>query len=164
MIKICLDANIFIDAYNDLIPWYKDIKEIFSLAGKGNIEIYVSLQTLEELKEKEDSAYKLAKTVKQLPHWPIGSWKEQVGSWNDAVGSWNDVKENDEIQFRLEKLAKSGNDIRDRGAFIDALKFKINYFVTSDGQIVKEGPKERINGIFDTKVIKPKDLMGKLNT
>lgn len=163
MKKICLDANIFIDAYNNLMPWHNDIKKIFDLAEKGIIEIYVSLQTLEELARKKDNAYELAKTIKQLPYWPIGSWKELVGSWKDSAGSWNDGKENDKTQSKLEKLAKSGNDIRDRGAFIDALRSNIDYFLTSDGQLVSEAPQKRINDTFDTKVIKPKDLINELS-
>jgi len=155
MIKICLDANIFIDEHNHSMRWHNDIKKIFALAKSGVIEIYVSLQTLEELSKKKDDAYKLAQAVTKLPHWPVGSWDEQVGTWDDA-------KESDNVQLRLAELAKSGNDIRDRGAFLDALKSKIDYFVTSDGQLVNAGPDQRINAIFDTKVIKPEDLIKKI--
>jgi hypothetical protein len=31
----------------------------------------VSLQTLHELEQKKDAAWELAKTIPELPHWPI---------------------------------------------------------------------------------------------
>lgn len=163
MTNVCLDANIFIDAYNKNIPRNNEIKKIFQLAENRKIKVFVSLQTLTELEKKDDEALQLARTIPTLPHWPIGTWNEQVGTWKEQEGTWNDAKQNDRVQLKLKDLAKAGNDIRDRGAFIDTLKSNMDYFVTSDGQLVKKGPQKRINNSFQTKVVKPKDLLGKLN-
>lgn len=104
----------------------------------------------------------MAKTLPELSHWPIGSCKEQVGSWQQLTGSWDDAKRNDEIQRRLEALAKSGTDIRDRGAFVDALRNGVDGFVTSDKQLVGSGPAARINEAFSTKLVTPEQAITEL--
>ena len=81
------------------------------------------------------------------------------GDMGNNRGTWDDIRRNDQIQEELEKLAKSGNDIRDRGAFIDALCSNYDGFVTSDKQFIGSGPVRRINERFSTKVISPEDLL-----
>ena len=105
----------------------------------------MSLQTLHELEQRQDEALKLVKTLPRLPHWPIGTWNDQVGTWQQLTGTWDDMKSNDRIQMEFEQLAKSGTDIRDRGGFIDALCSGLDGFVTSDKQLVGSGPAKRIN-------------------
>jgi hypothetical protein len=98
-----------------------------------------------------------------LPHYPIGTWAEQVTTWDKLVGTWGDGKANDETRRRLkESLAKAGVSIRDCGAFIDALRANLDGFVTSDKQLVGSGPASRINGQFPTKVLTPEQLANSL--
>ena len=132
-------------------------------AKEGKIVLAVSLHTLEELKDRNDSAYQIAKELPELPHWSIGSWHEQVGNWKQNNGSWDDGKFDDQRQEILRTLAKSGNDIRDRGTFIDALRNEFDGFITSNNQLVKPGPLKRINDYFSTKVISPENLVKELS-
>jgi hypothetical protein len=60
------------------------------------------------------------------------------------AGTWEDAKRNEQIQQELEQLAKSGNDIPDRGAYLDALRAGADAFVTSDKQLVGTSPAARI--------------------
>ncbi|MDE1464372.1 PIN domain-containing protein [Spartinivicinus poritis] len=163
MKKYTFDTNCFIDAVNSNSHSYQPLQQILEAARNGIIQIVVSLHTLYELEQKKDEAWNLAKTFFVLDHWPIGSWDDQVGNWVQQVGSWNDAKKNDEIQKELEKLAKSGNDIRDRGAYLDALCNKCDGFITSDKQLVGSGPAKRINEHFSMPVMTPESLVQKMS-
>jgi hypothetical protein len=162
MKSYALDANCFINAFNPASPSYDALKLIFNAAGSGIVALTVSVQTLHELEEKQDAALGLAKTLPALPHWPIGSWDEQIGTWKEQTGSWNDAKRNDEIQSLLKTLANAGTSIRDRGAYIDALCNAQDGFITSDRQFVKSGPSLRINREFRTKVLTPEELASEI--
>jgi hypothetical protein len=157
-----LDTNCFIDAFNPASPSYHAVLHILAAAERGEVSFKVSLHTLHELEEKKDNAWKLAKTLPELPHWPIGSWGEQVGTWEQATGTWHDGNVNNQIQIELKNLAKSGTDIRDRGGYIDALRSGLDGFVTSDKQLVDSGPAKRINERFPIKVITPEQLADEL--
>jgi len=163
MENYALDTNCFIEAVNTNSPSYEVLKKIFSALKEGKMKLLIGLHTLHELEKKKDKAWELAKTLPELPHWPIGTWDEQVGTWKQATGTWDDIKRNDQIQLRLKLLAKSGNDIRDRGAYLDALCSNLTGFVTSDKQLVGDGPSRRINERFQTRVMSPKELANKLS-
>ena len=126
------------------------------------VSLKVSLQTLSQLEDKQDEAWRLAKTLPELPHFPIGTWDEQIGTWDQETGTWNDAKQNDKIQLEIKALAKSGTDIRDRGGYIDALCSGLDGFVTSDKHLVGSGPSKRINKRFFTKVLTPGQLVKEL--
>lgn len=157
-----LDANCFIDAVNPTAPSYDAMQRVLAAFRNGEVWLKVSLQTLHELEHKQDEAWKLAKTLPELPHWSIGSWDEQVGTWEKQAGTWDDGKQNDKIQLELRALANSGTDIGDRGAYIDALRSGLHGFVTSDRQLVSFGPSKRINERFSTKVLMPEQLVKEL--
>jgi hypothetical protein len=159
-----LDTNCFINAVNPTSHSYPALRAIIDAAEKGVISLKVSLQTLRELEEKEDAAWKLAKSQSELAHHGIGSRDEQVGTWKQDAGTWDDANRDDAIQLELRALAKAGNDIRDRGAYIDALSDGLDGFVTSDKQLVGTGPSSRINGRFSTKVLTPEQLATDLLT
>jgi len=162
MKKYALDTNCFINATNKNSPSYESVQWLLGAAKKGRIYLAVSLHTLHELEKKKDKALELVKKLPELDHWPIGSWNDQVGTWKQQTGTWDDGKRNDKIQEELEQLAKSGNDIRDRGAYIDALCNKFDGFVTSDKQFVGSGPLRRINKRFSMVVITPEELVKEL--
>jgi len=157
-----LDTNCFINAVNPASSLYCILQRILQAADRGQVSLKVSLQTLHELEKKKDKAWELAKTLPELPHWPIGTWAQQVGTWKQGTGTWNDIRRNDEIQSKLKSLAKSGTDIRDRGGYIDALCNGLEGFVTSDKQLVGSGPSKLINNQFSTKVLTPEQLAKEL--
>lgn len=154
-----LDANCFIDANNEFSAVHESVKRIFELASEGKIKIAVSFHTLNELEKKPDEALKLAQTCQIAKHWPIGSWDDQVCTWNQVEGTWDEARWNNEIQLQIETLAKRGNSIRDRGAFLDALQGRYNGFVTSDRQMVDDKPKKEINSRFFTKIMRPQEVI-----
>lgn len=157
-----LDTNCFINAVNLGSPSYDALQRILQAAGRGRVSLKVSLQTLHQLEKRRDEAWKLAKKLPVLPHYPIGNWNEQVGTWEQQTGTYDDDRRNDQIQSELKSLAKSGTDIRDRGGYIDSLCNGLNGFVTSDKQLVGSGPSARINKRFSTKVLTPKQLAEEL--
>ena len=163
MKKFVFDTNCFINATNDLSLSYSAVNQLLEFAKKGVIYICVSLHSIEELSVSEDKAWELAKSIPEAPHWPIGKWKDQVGAWNQLQGTWEDINRNEQIQNEIENLAKSGNDIRDRGAFVDALCSGFDGFVTSDKQFVGSGPIKRLNGRFSILVVTPEDLLAALS-
>jgi len=159
MKEVSLDANCFIDACDSSSHAYEDLKDICDLRERRIIKLFVSLQTLSELEARGDAAYKLATSTDVLPHYSIGSWAEQVGSWAQEAGTWKDGRDDDVTQKKIEVLAKSGNDIRDRGAYIDAIRGNMYAFITSDKQLVGSGPAKRLNNEFKTQVFTPNQLL-----
>jgi hypothetical protein len=115
-----------------------------------------------ELKRKPDAASDLADTCTVLPHFPIGSWDEQVSTWHQSAGTWDDAKRNQAIQQELRTLATSGNSIKDRGTYIDALCAGVEAFVTSDKQFVDSGPAKKIEERFGLRVMTPQLLANEL--
>lgn len=127
--KVVLDTNCFIEA-TSTIPCLRDAIQaimIMKAGREGAVELHVSRHTLAELETKPDAALDLAKTFPVLPHWSIGTWANQVGSWEQIEGAWCDAERFD--TGRVEETCETRNDIRDRGAFLDALHAKAGAFV-----------------------------------
>ncbi len=157
-----LDANCFIDSINHKVPTYKSMQKILKAYDEGLIALYISRHALSELEKKPDVAFDVAKRLPVLPHWPIGKWEDQISTWRELAGTWKDAKRNDNIQNELDSLAKSGNDIRDRGAYLDALLANMDAFITSDKQLVGSAPAERIMNRFGLRVITPEALANEI--
>ena len=155
---VALDSNCFIDATNPDSPSFGPMRCILRSRDQGRVALTVSRHTLAELDARLDEARALSRLLPILPHWPIGTWGEQVCTWEQAEGTWGDASQNDDIQCELAVLAKSGNDLRDRGAFLDALKAGVDLFVTSDKQLVGSGPAKRIGDRFGLRVVTPQWL------
>lgn len=162
--KVVLDTNCFIDATNPTSRAHEALQIILKASHSGKITLLVSLHSLHELEQKPDEALALAKSLPLLPHFPIGTWGEQVGSWSQAAGTWEDAKRNEEIQNDLKKRAKSGADIRDRGAYIDALHAHANVFVTSDEGLAGNGPSSRIAAKYELRIMTPTGLASELSS
>jgi predicted nucleic acid-binding protein len=156
--KVVLDTNCFIDAENLTLHNHTAARKLFSLCEDGRIGLYVSRHTLSELEARKDSALQRALQLPVLPYYPVGSWDDLIGTWDDLAGTWDDAKRNQLVQEELHSLAKSGTDIRDRGAYIDALMARVDAFVTSDKQLVASGPANRIEQRFGLRVVTPSDL------
>jgi hypothetical protein len=118
------------------------------------LTLAVSRHTLAEV-QRPDEACELAKTVEVVPYWPIGTISEQVATIEQLTGTWQDARRNEQIQQELTQLAKSGNDIRDRGAYLDALRAGADAFITSDRHLVNSAPAARILGRFGLRVLTP---------
>jgi len=161
--KAVFDSNCFIDAARDSHVEYPHMQRLLSAAKAGKIKIMVSRHSLDELSKKPDDAHELAKTVEVVPYWPIGAICEQVAAIGHLTGTWEDARRNEEIQLELVQLAKSGNDIRDRGAYLDALHARADFFVTSDRQLVGSGPGKKIQDEFGLRVLKPSQLVSELH-
>ena len=161
MKKVTLDTNCFIDAFTPNTPAYKAMQMIITVYRSQQIEITVSLHTLPQIKSPV-KAVMFAKMVKVLFHYPIGKWNEQIVSWGEVAGTWDDARKNQKIQEELENLAKAGNDIRDRGAYIDALSANVDAFITSDKQFAGSGPAKRIESKFGLRVITPQQFVNEL--
>jgi predicted nucleic acid-binding protein len=154
-LKVVLDTNCFIDACNPAACAHQAMQAILQASKSSRLRLLVSLHSLHELAQKPDAAYALAESLEPVPHWPIGAWKDQVGTWGQAAGTWEDAGRNQAIQKDLQTLAKSGTDIHDRGAYIDALLAGADVFVTSDRQLADPGPAERIAQKYGLRVLSP---------
>ena len=84
--KLALDTNCFIDAFNLASPNHEAAKRLLLFAPTRGIELVVSRHTLAQLSRVDDQASCLAHTLPILPYWPVGAWEEQVGSWDQAQG------------------------------------------------------------------------------
>lgn len=161
--KVALDTNCFIDAVNPMAHANKAMRLILEAHESGRVTAMVSRHTLAELHDPPE-ARRFAETLPVLPHWPIGTIAEQVATIEQLAGTWEDARRNEQIQNELKQLAKSGNDIRDRGAFLDALLGGADVFVTSDEQVAASGPSTRIQDRFGLRVLRPADLAYELRT
>ena len=163
-VKVALDANCFIDATNPSSHAHAAMKCLLAAHEAHVLELTVSRQTVAELEPKADAALDLVNRFVVLPHFPIGLWNDQVAPWGQGAGTWNDAKQNQTIQQELQALAKAGSDIRDRGAYIDALRSGADAFVTSDTQLVGSAAAKRIEGRFGLRVLTPQQLIEKLRS
>jgi predicted nucleic acid-binding protein len=159
--KVALDTNCFIDAVNSGAQ-ANAVRLVLEAHESGGIIAMVSRHTLAELL-KPPEARRLAETLPVLPYWPIGTIAEQVATIEQLTGTWEEARRNEEIQNELEQLAKSGNDIRDRGAFLDAWLGGADVFVTSDKQLVGSGPSRKIRDKFGIRVLRPADLANEVS-
>jgi len=160
--SVALDANCFIDATKSSSHAYRAMAQILGAANSGALRLAISRHTLAELELKPDAALDLAHKCDVLPHFPVGSWDDQVATWDKVAGTWNDAERNHEIQMELKTLAKAGNDIRDRGAYIDALAAGVDVFITSDKQLASGTPAKQIMNRFGLRVVTPKQLAKEL--
>lgn len=159
--KVALDTNCFIDAVTPNADAYAAMRLIFEAHECRIVSAMVSRHTLAELFGPPD-ARRLAEALPVLPYWPIGTIAEQVATIDQLGGTWDDAKRNEQIQIELERLAKTGNDIRDRGAFLDALLGGADVFVTSDRHLAGSGPSQRIQEKFGLRVLRPADFSDEL--
>ncbi len=141
--RLALDTNCFIDAVDIGSHAHAAMQRIFEERAAGALVLVVSLHSLAELQARGGAALEIALSCVQIVHYPIGSWA--------------DAKRNQAIQFELRTLAKPGSSIRDRGAYIDALLDGADAFLTSDAQLAKSGPAQRIQARFGLKVVRPID-------
>ena len=160
--RVALDANCFIDASNPASHAYSAMTAVMAASQAGAVDLAVSRQTLHELEQKPDAALHLARSCTILPHYPVGSWDDQVAPWGHVAGTWIDARENEAFQTELKTLAKSGNDIRDRGALVDAFRARVDAFVTSDAQLVGSAPATRIGARFGLRILRPDELVQEL--
>jgi predicted nucleic acid-binding protein len=156
--RVVLDTNCFIDAVTPTAKAYPCMRRLLSIAELGRIRLMVSRHTLEELSKKPDPAYELAKTVEVAPYWPVGTISEQVATIGQLTGTWDDARQNQEIQEEVKQLAKSGTDVRDRGAYLDALRTGADAFVTSDRHLAGSVPAGKIRAKFGLRVLTPCEL------
>lgn len=159
--KIVLDTNCLIDAVSPTAHAHRPLQKILQAFTSEQVELLVSRHSLAEISRPEP-AVELARKLCVLPHWPIGSWDEQISTWDEASGTWDDARRHEQVQQELKKLAKSGNDIRDRGAYLDALMAGADVFVTSDKQLVGSRPAERLNKKCGLRVVTPATLVAEL--
>jgi len=156
--KVALDTNCLLDAANVDSHAYGELQKLIASAEKGTHTLIISRHSLSELTADNQitrRAREIGGTMNILPHYPIGAWKEQICTWEQTTGTWQTAKRTQAIQEELSSLAKSGNDIRDRGAYIDALLDGADIFVTSDRHLVGSGPAARIEQRFGLRVLSP---------
>jgi len=163
-LKVALDANCFIAYYNAQNHSQVAVRRIFSFWRQGGIDLFVSLKTIDELSCKPDQCFALANQVSKLPNYPVGTWDDAVGSWKDQAGTWADAKGNQHLQQLIHQLAKKGADIRDRGAFLDAVLADMDFFITHDPHLSGSGPAQRLAGRFNTRVMTPSAFIATLES
>ena len=163
--RVALDTNCLLDAADQTASGYEALWTVMAAATSGRVQLFVSRHSLSELTKPgpvTEQAKLIASIATILPHYPIGAWSDQIVSWDQVSGTWEDARRNHEIQLELASLAKAGNDIRDRGAYIDAVMGRIDVFVTSDRQFAGSGPAKRIEARFGLRVAMPRALAAQL--
>jgi predicted nucleic acid-binding protein len=156
MTVLVFDTNCFIAATHPGEPSSAAVVELIEAARVHIVEVRVSMHTLCELEsgaaKHGTAALDLARAFDRVPYFPVGSYKELLGSINDLAGTWDDAKGNERLQQLIaDQLANAGSGLRDRGAFVDALRARAT-FVTSDKQLVAVRPASRI---FEATGIRP---------
>lgn len=163
--RVAFDTVCFIDAVHSERPEFPALQKILAARDAGRLTIEVSQHSLHQLEEKPDNALVLARTAEVLPNYPFGSWKDLVGNWNTLAGTWADIARTDALRAEIAQLAKAGADIRDVGAYIDALHAGVDVFVTKDRDLCGSGPAKRIAARFPLTIRTPTEFaLEKLET
>jgi predicted nucleic acid-binding protein len=159
-----LDANCFIVASGGDTAAQRAVVEILTAAQTGVIKVGVSKHTIHEIARGTvkygPAAEHLATSVAEIPYYPLGTIKELLGTWSELAGTWDDARVNEQLQVQLTSLAKAGNDLRDRGAVVDALRAGATAFVTWDRQLVGPGPAARIHEVTGLRILTPEQVIG----
>lgn len=163
---VVLDTNCFVDAVNSASHAHEAVTSLLRAAELSRVRISVSLHSIHELEladaKYKDGALQIARRFPVLPYFPIGTFKDLLGTFNGVAGTFDDMRVNAAREAQLQRLAKSGNDLRDRGALIDAARAQADIFVTSDGQLSKAGPAKRIGVALGIRVLTPKAAVEEL--
>lgn len=156
---IVLDTNCFIAAVKPANVAHAAVSAILLKAETGRIHLRVSRHSLHELEKAStqypDGALEIAAKIEMLPYFPIGTIHQLLGTIHGLSGTLADTRANALLDAQLSRLAKAGTDLRDRGALIDALHASADLFVTSDGQLSKDGPASRIQKELKIRVLTP---------
>lgn len=160
VLRAVLDANCFIDAASPQSKVFADMRCLLQAHSVGRIQLNVSRHTLSELHSQ--SAQLVASAIPIVPHFPIGTWEDQVASWQDVSGTWAESARNELLQLEVSTLAKAGSSLRDRGAYLDALISSADVFITSDKQLVGSAPAVRIQSRFGLRVATPSQVASEL--
>jgi hypothetical protein len=87
-----------------------------------------------------------------------------VATWGQVSHStWADHRAAAEKYEDLRTLAKAGADIRDLGAYVDALYGGADIFVTSDQDVAGSGPIFRIVEKYGLRILTPLQLAEELD-
>jgi hypothetical protein len=80
---------------------------------------------------------------------------ELIGTIDELAGTFDDLRRSADMLQKLSEQARSGANLRDKGALIDALWARAAVFVTSDRHLVDEAPAQRISAAFDIQIMTP---------
>ena len=128
------------------------------------MELFASLKTTDELSRKPDQSLALAEQVSKLPNYPVGAWDDAVGVRKDQAGTWNDAKASQKLQEFIHDVTKKGASIRDRGAFLDAIRAQMDFFITHDKHLAGSGPAQRLAQHFAAHVMTPSAFVAMLQS
>ena len=163
MALIVCDTNCWIEASTDPSS---DVAQLLTRASDWNVRIKISKHSLSQLivgtAKYGPAAESLARRYEEVPYYPIGTIDELLGTISELSGTLDDIRKNDALRETLGSVAASGTDIRDRGALIDALLAKADYFVTSDRGLVGAGPRARIESTLSIRVRTPSEMTADL--
>ncbi len=157
-LKVGIDTDCIISLFKPEEEIYPAMQIIRRMREEGQIELYVSLKTIDQLR-KSDEALDYARSLPKLPNYLVGCWGEQVGSWGTVAGTWEDAKRNEELRKKLGQLVKKGADFRDKQILIDAICAGMDVLVTNDTEIRGAGPASRLKKELDFTVMYPQNFV-----
>ncbi len=156
-VLVCVDANVIIGA----AVARSDAKRFIDLAFMHCLELAISRHSYEEIVQGSNkdcgAAKMLADRLTLLPYFPKGTISELLGTIDELAGTIDDIKRSDDIVRQLGELAKAGADLHDKGALTDALWAGSSHFITSDRDLVANGPRTRIEAVFPICILTPRD-------
>ena len=164
--RIAFDANCFIDAATEISLSGSAVRQLFTLATSGAVQIWVSRHTMVELETGSGNdggaAIALAAKASLLPYRPIGAIKDLVGVINDLPGSFNEWRHWSGESKKLRTDLQAGAGIRDLGALYDAIAGNCEVFVTSDRHLCAPNVARRITANWKIAVMTPEDCKAAL--
>lgn len=160
---IVCDSTFWIEATKDD---RSESASVVALAMSQRHRLGVSKHSLTELDAGAPrygpAASQLARSFEQLPYYPLGTIDELLGSISELSGSFDEMRQNESLRSQLGQVASQGTSLRDRGALIDALWAKAQFFVSSDHGLVALGPRKRIESSLSISVRTPAEMAREL--
>lgn len=164
MVRALLDSNCFIACAQPEHPDHADSVAAVEGARVAHVELCVSQHTLLELRRKPDSAFAQASSLNVVNCMPFGRIADLAGPISGLGGTLADIVRSDEMVAEMRELARTGSSLRDRGALLDAIAARVDFFGTSDRALCDSAPATRIHRRFGLRTVTPRAFVIAINS
>lgn len=162
-IKISIDTDCIISLFSPSDMIYPSMLFVDRLYKEGEINLYVSLKTIDQLSVKGSNALEYAKSLPKLPNYMVGTIGELVGTIGSLAGTFGDAEKNEILQQKIRRLTKQGVNMRDRQILIDSYLGGMEIMLTNDRGLWDEIPADNLRRELGLLIMNPDKLAAYIN-
>ena len=158
-LKISVDTDCIISLFNPDDKIHNHMCSIDKLRTLGEINLFVSLKTIDQLSVIGNEELKYANSLPKLPNYLVGTIGEQVGTIGSLAGTFGDAKRNETLQQKIRCLTRQGVNMRDRQIIIDSYLGGMDILLTNDRSLCDNKPAANLHKELGLLVMGPERLL-----